>query len=130
MATFNRRWAEAVCQLCDPVFDAAEVGFVRQLLFDGEGDASVSALLWEADPKLFAERYPDSGVLEAYGETGPLANCIDYWIYVDAGLARARVSVEGWNLPDIEVALHGNEFDGYGLASLMARLLGLPSPQF
>ncbi len=34
-------------------------------------------MLWEADPLRFAERYPDSGVVESYGPQWP-APCIDY----------------------------------------------------
>ena len=68
------------------VFDAADVGFVRQIQVRRSGEsafASLSemtgiaeevALLWEADPELFAERYPDSGIVESYGEQWPTSN--------------------------------------------------------
>ena len=53
--------------LCDPVFEAADVGFVRQVQYAGPGYRRVDAMLWEADPEQFAARYPDSGVAESYG---------------------------------------------------------------
>jgi hypothetical protein len=59
---FDEVWAASVCKICDPVFESADVGFVRRVLRSETG--LISALLWEADPQRFVERSPDSGLLE------------------------------------------------------------------
>lgn len=69
-AAFDQRWADAVCSVCDPVFASADVGFVRQIQSD-PADGLVQALLWEADPLRFAERYPDSRIVDSYGDEWP-----------------------------------------------------------
>jgi hypothetical protein len=72
----DQAWIEAVCARCDPVFAAADVGFIRQIQKSSEG----AALLWEADPQLFAARYPDRGIIESYGrDQWATVPCIDYW---------------------------------------------------
>lgn len=80
---------------------AAEVGFVRQAQYADEAHQVVAALLWEADPIKFAARYPDSGIVETYGEDAwSGVHCIDYW-----------------------------GFDGSAIADTFARILGVPSPR-
>ncbi|WP_182523634.1 hypothetical protein [Nocardioides dongkuii] len=76
---------------------------------------------------MFAEKYPDSGVVEAYGGQWADVRCIDWWVYVEAERRQCRVSVEGWNLPDLRLDLTGAG-DGFALADLFARLLAVPSP--
>jgi hypothetical protein len=40
------------------------------------------------------------------------------------------MSVEGWNLPDLMIDLHGNsDLDGPAIADTFARILGIPSPR-
>ena len=116
-------WVDGVCRACDPVFAAADVGFTHQALDD--------ALLWEADPRRFAERYPDSGIVETYGEEQwPNVHCIDWWAYLEPASARIRISVEGWNLPELHLPIRGHAgWDGAHLADLFARLLGVRSPR-
>ncbi|MEZ0579033.1 hypothetical protein [Nocardioides sp. MH1] len=128
MTDLDQAWVEAVCAACDPVFDAANVGFLRQVQHAEDG--TVGAVLWEADPRRFAERYPDSGIVEAYGaEQWSGVPCIDYWVYVDHVARTARVSVEGWNLPEVRLPLRGDLLDATALADLFARILGVPSPR-
>lgn len=130
MTTFDAAWVRAVVQECDPVFESAGVGFVRQVLVDSS-TGEVNALLWEADPMMFAERYPDSGIVERYGaRQWPAVNCIDWWAYLDSAKQQARLSVEGWNLPDLLLPLsYDGEEDGADLADVFARLLGVASPR-
>lgn len=123
---FDQSWIAAVVAACDPVFAAAEVGFVRQFTRDGE---AVKAILWEANAIQFAERYPDSGVLESYGEAWP-APCIDYWVYLNTEAMEACLSVEGWGLRDEVVHLSGDgEADSLTIASAMARILRVSPPR-
>ena len=127
----DHEWVEKVCAYCDPIFEAAQVGFVRQAVHSDEAGQVVNALLWEADPANFAARYPDSGIVESYGpEQWPDVHCIDYWVYVDHEQRRCRISVEGWNLPDLIIELHGSSgLDGAAIADTLARILAVPSPR-
>ena len=85
-------WAEEVARVCDPVFEAADVGFVRQVSYAGDEQNEVVYLLWEADPQRFADRYPDSGIVETYGEDQWRAvHCIDYWVNLDQANRRCRL---------------------------------------
>lgn len=130
MMAFDGRWAAEVCSRCDPVFASADVGFVRQGQFDGEPYIRVGSILWEADPAMFALKYPDSGVVESYGEDQWAGvGCIDYWLYVDADDGACRLSVEGWNLPQIILKSHGHSsMDGMAIAAVFARILGVQWP--
>lgn len=56
VSKLDRRWAEEVAQMCDPIFEAADVGFERQVQYTDDQQKEVVALLWEADPQRFAER--------------------------------------------------------------------------
>ncbi|WP_028642221.1 hypothetical protein [Nocardioides sp. URHA0020] len=129
MTTFDGRWAATVCAYCDPVFEAANVGFVRHAL-PAQPDDPVAAILWEADPSKFAESYPDSGIVESYGEQyWDDVSCIDYWVYVEAEENLCRLSVEGWNLHEVLVRAGGqSDFDGMAIASVFARILGIRWP--
>ena len=122
---YDDAWAREVTAWCDPVMEAADVGFVRQVMHDEPG--VVTAILWEADPARFAAAYPDSGIVESYGtDQWAGVHCIDYWLYVDP---RPRLSVEGWNLPDLYVDLTGyGGLDGSAVACVLARVLGVPAP--
>lgn len=130
MSTLDKRWAEEVAQICDPVFEASDVGFVRQMQYGDDQQKDVVALLWEADPARFAERYPDSGIVETYGEEQwPGVHCIDYWVNIDQANRRCRISIEGWNLPDLWLDLRGDSgLDGAAIAGTFARILSVPSP--
>lgn len=114
----DRAWAEAVERACDPVFTAAEAGFVFQLVM---GEGGIAALLWEADPLLFAARFPGSGIEESYGEQWP-APCIDFWVYLEG--EQARISYEGWSGQDVLVPLTGDGgADGAQIAGEFSRIL-------
>lgn len=123
----DQTWADATCAVCDPVFEAAGVGFLRQIMHD-DGGVAVAALLWEADPLRFAKRYPDSGVIYSYGDQWP-PPCIDYWVYLDADAQEARLSVEGWNLREQLLPLTGDGTrDGLVIGAWLAQTLRVPSP--
>ena len=130
MSRLDQRWADEVCRLCDQVFEAADVGFVRQVQYAGPGNRRVDAMLWEADPEQFAARYPDSGVAESYGQQWRDVSCIDYWVHVDHHKRRCRLRVEGWNLPELTVHATGEgPLDGAAIASTFARILAVRSPR-
>ncbi|TIC82181.1 hypothetical protein E8D34_16990 [Nocardioides sp. GY 10113] len=122
MSRFEAPWVDDVCRHCDPVFDAADVGFVRQALVDGQGRPS--ALLWEAAPSLFLARYPDSEIDRSYGDQWPDTPCLDYWAYLDLDERRCRIAVEGWRYPEFVVPLRGNgDVDGGAVAAVFAGIL-------
>jgi hypothetical protein len=117
----NDGWVAKVRAWCDPVFDAADCGFA----WNGQNDA----LLWEAEPARFAAKYPDAGIKDSYGGDISGVHCIDFWVYLDSP-GFARVSVEGWNLPELHVALRGwPDTDGRSLAALFGRILHQPVPE-
>lgn len=115
--------------MCDPVFEAADVGFLRQLHYADDEQGAVDGLLWEADPQRFAERYPDSDILESYGEAEwHNLHCIDFWVDVDHANQRSRLVIEGWNLPALWLDLSGDgRRDGAAIADTFARILAVPS---
>ena len=120
MTIFDQAWASAVVAACDPVFDAAAAGFVRQTMSDEEGQAS--ALLWEAEPLRFVERFPDRHIEESYGSQWP-APCLDWWVYIEG--SNARLSVEGGTDDQVLVLLTGDgQTDGQALADAFTNLLG------
>lgn len=127
----GKRWADSVTHACDPVFEGADVGFVRQVQYADDQQNEVVHLLWEADPRRFAERYPESGIVDTYGEgQWETVHCIDYWINLDQANRRCRLSFEGWDLPELWLDLHANgERDGAAIAATFARVLGVPSPR-
>jgi hypothetical protein len=128
MAGFSDEWAEAVCAVCDPVFDAAGVDFEPQVIHDAP-DGPVTALLWEADARLFAERYPDSGIAETYGKKWAGVSRLDYWVHLSSDPAEGRISIEGWDLPEETVRLTGDGTrDGVALGQVFARILRVPAP--
>ncbi len=131
MGSFDGAWATNVADECQPVFAAAGVNFTLQQSWTDSQTEPVSALLWEADPKLFAERYPDSGIVEAYGEQQwPGVHCIDFWVYVESEASRCQLSIEGWNLPALWLQLTGHGgADGASIADTFARILGIRSPR-
>ena len=110
-------WYRRVRAWCDPVFVAADCGF--------EWSGQNGALLWEADPHEFATKYPDSRIAESYGGDLAGVHCIDYWVYLDTP-GSARVSVEGWDLPELLIQLRGwPDADGRALAAIFGRILGV-----
>ena len=126
MPAFDRAWIDAVCAACDPVFAAADVGFVRQFSLSEPGH--VSAILWEAEPLRFAARYPDSRVEESYGDQWP-APCIDYWLYFERDPARVDLSFEGPEPPVTWIPVTGDGgHDGRTIADVVARTLLLDLP--
>lgn len=83
-------------------------------------------MLWEADAELFAERYPDSGIVESYGDQWP-APCIDYWVYIESEKRQVRLSIEGWNFAYIDVPITGDAtIDGRAIAAEFANILKVP----
>lgn len=122
----DRDWATEVVALCDPVFAAADVGFEHQLMMNPDG--TVQSLLWEATPALFEARYPDSDIAESYGNIWPDVHCIDYWVYLNEP-GFARLSIEGWDVPELYIKLQGNPWDGYALRGMFARILGVTPPE-
>lgn len=129
MNAFDVEWAGKVREQCDPIFDAARVGFQCQIIGLDESN-SVRGLLWEADPALFAARFPDSGIAETYGDDWENTSCIDYEVTVDESAQQLVLAVEGWNLPEMRLAASGKgQRDGARLADLLARILGVRSPR-
>lgn len=111
-----------VCRRLDALFDSTQAGFSRSA--PGEPMTGVVGdMLWEADPDLFAEHYPDSGIIESYGDQWP-APCIDYWVYVDVETRLATLSTEGWSVDRQEIALSGDGVeDANRLHGHLARIL-------
>ena len=106
---------------------SADVGFVWNGLGGFEGDHP--AMLWEADPARLAGRYPDSRVMESYGDEWP-PPCVDYWIYVDPSTMTVELSVEGWDLSRETLGLTGDgTHDGQVLATRFAEILGVAPPR-
>lgn len=105
-AGFEVKWLAIVCGRLDCLFEATGAGFSRSM--PGEPvDEQVGDMLWEADPMRFAERYPESWIVESYGDQWP-APCIDYWIYIDVDSRRATFSIEGFDVDPESVALTGD----------------------
>jgi len=129
MSAFDQEWVQSVCRCCDPIFEAANVGFTRQITY-GE-DGLVKGLLWEADPTRFAATYPDSGIIRSYGdEQWPEVTCIDFWVYAEHEQQQCRLSVEGWNLPDLLLPFTGSStIHANGISDTFARILGVQSPR-
>jgi hypothetical protein len=128
MSPFDQQWVQSVCDFCDPIFEAASVDFTRQISLANTG--MVDTLLWEADPVLFAQTYPDSGVIGSYGEHWPEVGCIDFWVYVEHEKGQVRLSIEGWALPELVLPFTGSkDIHAYGIADTFARILGVRSPR-
>lgn len=122
MASFTPDWSRTVCERLDALFERADAGFSRSLPERLEPGV-VGDMLWEADAETFAERYPDSGIVESYGSGWP-APCIDYWVYVDLETRRATLSTEGWSADDPEIELSGDgTTDADRLADALAKIL-------
>lgn len=127
MTTFDLEWARGVVAACDPVFLEADAGFRPHDGLAEEMPGAVTSLLWEADPRSFAARYPESPIVESYGDQWSGVHCIDYWVYVDAETRSCELSTEGWNLPQIRLGLSGRaDVDGMEIAAVFRRILGLP----
>lgn len=121
--TIDLAWRDAVRAACEPVFLAADAEF--EWNDDGHFDEESPALLWEAEPQRFAERFPDSGIEESYGDQWP-PYCIDYWIYVDPKRMTATLSPEGWNVFEETMSITGDGArDGKTLAAWFSGVLGL-----
>ena len=119
---FEPEWSAIVCRRLDALFYSTAAGFSRSSPAQPVTGV-VDDLLWEADPLQFAERYPDSGIVESYGEQWP-APCIDYWVYVDVETRMATLSTEGWSHDNQEIALSGNGAeDADRLHEHLARIL-------
>ncbi|WP_149814477.1 hypothetical protein [Serinicoccus marinus] len=119
---FEPEWSPIVCHRLDSLFTSTNAGFSRssptQPVIGVVGD-----MLWEADPIQFAELYPDSGIVESYGDQWP-APCIDYWVYIDVEARLATLSTEGWSHSNQEIALTGKgSEDADRLHEHLARIL-------
>ena len=124
---FDPDWSAVVCGRLEALFESTDAGFSRTLPREPVSGL-VENLLWEADPLRFVERFPDSGVVESYGDQWP-APCIDYWVYVDEGSRTATLSVEGWSFACEEIALSGDGLrDAERLHRAMAAFLQQASP--
>ena len=128
MTPLDQEWMQSVCDFCDPIFEAANVDFTRQISLADDG--TVNTLLWEADPGLFAQTYPESGIIESYGDQWPQVGCIDFWVYAEHEKRQCRLSVEGWNLPDLVLPFAGSKrMHACSIADTFARILGVQSPR-
>ncbi|WP_323099172.1 hypothetical protein [Intrasporangium sp. YIM S08009] len=123
---FDDDWSATVCAALDSLFLGASAGFSRSSPGQPR-DGVVSDMLWEADPLRFAERYPDSGVVESYGAGWP-PPCIDYWVYVDVPTRLAMLSTEGWTGDHRPVELSGRgAVDARRLAAALGEILSVPA---
>lgn len=119
---FEPHWALIVCRRLDGLFEATGAGFSRSIPQDLT-PGWLDSMLWEADPLQFAERYPDSGIVESYGIQWP-APCIDYWVYVDVEARLATLSIEGWIVDPETITLTGDgAVDAEVLHEILARAL-------
>ena len=120
MTEGDAAWVAAVRVACEPVLEAADVGFALNDSASAEG----RALLWEADPRLFGERFPAAGLLESYGETSYDAlHCVDWWVHLDQP-GTARLELEGADPVDVTVPLTGDGVaDGARIAEALADAL-------
>jgi hypothetical protein len=117
----DRAWAEQVAAICQPVFDGADVGFRAH-------PPQAAALLWEAAPQAFAARFPDSEIIESYGDHWPPSG-IDYWVYTHPDTMTVELSLEGWGLMREEYAVTGDAgADGPLIARRFAEVLRVPLP--
>jgi hypothetical protein len=123
---FDDDWTVAVCAVLDALFLGASAGFSRTARAQPRPGV-VEDLLWEADPVLFAERYPESGVVASYGGQWP-PTCIDFWVYVDAPTRRAVLSTEGEGAqpPPVELTGRGG-VDAARLAAVLGEILSVPT---
>jgi hypothetical protein len=112
VVSLDDAWVARVCAWCDPVLEAADLGFVRQVQ---HGDDQV-ALLWEAEPAAFAARYPDSGV-------DPESPCVDWWAYAEEGVIRLNLEGRTADLDAVLPLTGDGEVDGRALAAAFARAL-------
>lgn len=103
---FEPEWSLIVSRRLDALFDSTNAGFSRSSP-QQPTTGLVGDMLWEADPIRFAERFPDSGVVESYGDQWP-APCIDYWVYIDVEARMATLSTEGWDFDRQKIALSGS----------------------
>ena len=106
---FDDDWSATVCSVLDRLFQNASAGFSRTAPKQPQ-NGFVEDMLWEADPLRFAERYPNSAVIDSYGGQWP-PPCIDYWIYIDGPARRALISTEGWSAEQQAVDLTGHGDD-------------------
>lgn len=119
---FEPEWSAIVCRRLDPLFSSTDAGFSRSAPAEPTTGV-VDDMLWEADPIRFAERYPDSGIIESYGDQWP-APCIDYWVYVDVESRVATLSTEGWAFDNQQIPLSGTGAeDAERLHERLARIL-------
>jgi hypothetical protein len=128
--SLDSTWVEGVRRWCDPVFSSANCGFEwNGSGYNSEAGGQVTAMLWEAVPDLFAERYPESDIIEQYGVEQWPPPCIDYWIYVDPVTHTAELSIEGWSYWPTPLPLSGDaEADGRMLATKFAEFLRVSPP--
>ncbi len=126
----DRACGDSVRRWCDPAFEAADCDFRwNSSAYYFSADGLVEAMLWEAEPRRFALRYPDSGVIEAWGEDSWPPPCIDYWVYVDPLARTAELSVEGWGERAATLRMSGDgDADGRLRATRFAELLLVTPP--
>jgi len=80
-------------------------------------------------PRRFAERYPDSRIVDSYGDEWP-PPCIDYWVYLERDARQVRISAEGWGYVDDVLDMSGEGvLDGIGIGNAMAHILGVAPPR-
>lgn len=121
---FDDDWSATVCSLLDQLFLSASAGFSRTAP-EQPRNGVVEDMLWEADPLRFAERYPDSRIIDSYGGQWP-PPCIDYWVYIDAGARRALISTEGWSAErqSLDLTGRGND-DAQRIGEVLGAILSV-----
>jgi len=129
-----RRWL-------DPVL--ADAGFVwnHSALARGD-DGRVRTILYEADPVVFARRYPQTDMEESYGPEQWPPPCIDLWVHLDRAAGRLEVDLEGFEdlaeelrrlnradlVSSVSTLSDDLSHDGLQLATALAAVLGVTDP--
>ncbi|MDF8265597.1 hypothetical protein [Luteipulveratus flavus] len=126
MTYFDQAWIRAVKSRCDETLQRADVGFTAQDIHDEHG--AVTAIMWQANPQRYAERYPDSAIVDSYGSQWPEVRDINCTLKLDESPHAVGLAIEGWGLPEVFVRVdQRGDRDGVQIANLLSRIFAVPN---